>query len=298
MNRYVIYTAVVGNYDEILQPKVIDDRFDYILFSNDIKESNVGVWQVRPIDYTNEVQTKIARWVKTHPEELLLGYEFSVWMDANIQIQTAFVYNKAVKLYEDGFLLSSVKHPVRGCVYEEIAAVVYYNFESYAVSILWGKLLRSKNYPRHYGLNETNVLYRVHSNPNVASMDNLWWDCIERYSRRDQLSFNYSCWQVGIVCEPFLQHGSVRDSEDFECNVAHKNTAQKSIENKKYIRRIYDSCTDWNAVGNVMYWSLRKRNTMLWLGLVGFLRIFRYSAKKVAKACLGVNDNCKNSSQI
>jgi hypothetical protein len=297
MNKYVIYTAVVGNYDEILQPKVIDDRFDYILFSNDIKESNVGVWQVRPIDYTNEVQTKIARWVKTHPEELLPGYEFSVWMDANIQILTDFVYNKAVKLYEDDFLLSAVKHSVRSCVYEEIAAVIYYYFESYNIAICWGKFLLSESYPQYNGMNETGVLFRKHTNI-IKKMDELWWYCIERYSRRDQLSFNYSCWQVGIVCEPFLQQGSVRNSEDFECNVAHKNTAQKSIENKKYIRQIYDSCNDWNAVGNVMYWSLRKRNTMLWLGMVGFFWNFRYSVKKLAKACLGVNDNCKNSSQI
>lgn len=68
MNKFVIYTAIIGNYDEILQPQVIDDRFDYVLFSN---ENRVGVWQVRPIAYVNDIQTKIARYVKTHPEELL-----------------------------------------------------------------------------------------------------------------------------------------------------------------------------------------------------------------------------------
>ena len=76
MNKFVIFTAVVGNYDEILQPKVVDDRFDYILFSNDIKEKNIGVWQVRPINYINEIQTKIARWVKTHPEEYMDRCEY------------------------------------------------------------------------------------------------------------------------------------------------------------------------------------------------------------------------------
>ena len=37
--KCVIYTAMVGGYDEIMQPLVVDDRFDYILFSNDIKEN-------------------------------------------------------------------------------------------------------------------------------------------------------------------------------------------------------------------------------------------------------------------
>ena len=34
--KYAIYTAMVGGYDEIMQSKVVDDRFDYILFSNDM----------------------------------------------------------------------------------------------------------------------------------------------------------------------------------------------------------------------------------------------------------------------
>ena len=33
---------MVGAYDNILQPLVIDDRFDYILFSNEIKKKNVA----------------------------------------------------------------------------------------------------------------------------------------------------------------------------------------------------------------------------------------------------------------
>ncbi len=288
MNRYVIYTAIVGDYDEILQPKVVDDGFDYILFSNDIKGTNVGVWQVRPINYHNDIQTKIARWVKTHPEELLPEYKCSVWMDANIRILTNYVYNKTIKLYEDGCLLSSIKHPIRDCVYEEIAAVVYYNFESYDISIAWGKNLRRLNYPRHFGLNETGVLYRAHSNQKIVSMDNIWWHFISSYSRRDQLSFNYSCWQVGVVCEPFLSQGSVRDSEDFGCDSAHKNMARKFIENKKYMRQIYDSCNDWNVVGNVMYWALGKHNTVLWLCIVSFFWNFKYSIKKKVKNCLGI----------
>ena len=56
--KYVIYTAMVGGYDEIMQPMVVDDRFDYILFSNDIKEDRVGVWQVLPIAYSNIINNK------------------------------------------------------------------------------------------------------------------------------------------------------------------------------------------------------------------------------------------------
>lgn len=273
MSKYAIYTAIVGGYDEILQPKVIDDRFDYILFSNDIKETNVGVWQVRPINYHNDIQTKIARWVKTHPEELLSDYDLSVWMDANIRIETGYIYGKIIQLFEEKVLLCSVIHPVRNCAYAEVASVVYYDFEDYNTSISYGKYLLANGYPRCMGLNETNILYRIHSDLKVFEMDNLWWNCIDNYSRRDQLSFNYSCWQVGISCENLLPIGeSARNSKNFTLNVVHKNETKKHIHNKRNkIKLIYNSCHDWDLVGDTIYWALGKKNTSFWLAMIAFV---------------------------
>ena len=94
MNLFAIYTACIGGYDNILQPKAIDDRFDYILFSDEVAKERVGVWQVRHVDYTNPDKTRIARYVKTHPEELLPEYEATLWMDANIQIVSSKVYGR------------------------------------------------------------------------------------------------------------------------------------------------------------------------------------------------------------
>ncbi len=288
MSKYAIYTAVVGGYDEILQPKVIDDRFDYILFSNDFKVSNIGVWQVRPINYHNDIQTKIARWVKTHPEELLPDYDLSVWMDANIRIETGFIYGKIIQLFEEKVLLCAVKHSVRKCAYEEIAAVVYYEFETYKDAVQYGKYLRSNSFPRRLGLNETGIMYRMHSDFKVIEMDSLWWSCIENYSRRDQLSFNYSCWRVGICCESLLPIGeSARNSKNFTLNIVHKNETKKHILNKRNkIKVIYKACHDWDFVGNVMYWALGKKNTSFWLAMIAFVLEGKNMMRKYIKGLL------------
>ena len=124
MKRYVIYSAIVGGYDEILQPLVVDERFDYVLFSNDIKDSQVGVWQIRPIIYSNPDNTRICRYVKTHPEELLKEYEVSVWTDSNVQILSSYVYERIVELEKQDVAVSSMWHPARKCIYEEAFAVV------------------------------------------------------------------------------------------------------------------------------------------------------------------------------
>ena len=162
MKEYAIYSAIVGGYDDIKQPLVIDDRFDYILFSNDIPSSRVGIWQVLPIPYANEDKTRIARYVKTHPEQLLSAYKASIWMDGTLQIATPYIYRKFDELNEKGVLISSVKHTGRDCLYEEMVAVLDYLFEKEEIILKWGKQLRKEGFPRHQGLTETNVLYRRH----------------------------------------------------------------------------------------------------------------------------------------
>ena len=221
-SNFVIYTALVGEYDEIKQPLVVDDRFDYILFSNNIKEDRVGVWQIRPILYYDRDNTRVCRFVKTHPDVLLSAYKFSIWMDASMQICTSFVYERAIELYNSKIQISSMWHLVRKCIYEEAFAVVHGMVEHESVVVKWCHKLRKDNYPQYNGLCETGFLYRKHTN-SVKKFNNLWWTCIDNYSRRDQLSFNYVLWKLDVPCHFFLGVGkNVRNTEHIRL-VTHQN---------------------------------------------------------------------------
>lgn len=235
-NTFVIYTAVVGNYDEIKQPLAIDGRFDYVLFSNDIKRKSLGVWQIRPIPYSNPIQTKIARWVKTHPEELLGEYDASLWVDSNIIITGSFVYDRIVQLYQDGIIVSTMKHFKRNCVYEEMFEILCCGFEREKIVLHWGKLLRKEGYPRNNGLCETGVFFRIHSCMEVAKFDEMWWQSIDRYSRRDQFSVNYVLWKMGMSWEYFMPDGrSVYDSECFtHCEHKEIGYVPQRIQRSRY----------------------------------------------------------------
>ena len=287
MSKYAIYTAVVGGYDEILQPEVIDDRFDYILFSNDIKEINVGVWQVCPINYHNDIQTKIARWVKTHPEELLPDYDFCVWIDSNIRIVTDYIYKSSIDLFYKGVLLSALKHSKRKCVYDEIAAVLRFGYETDEILMRWGRYLRLQKYPRNNGLNETGILYRVHSNKDILNFDNLWWYYIEKHSRRDQLSFNYVMYKLNMTCPYILPKGEfITTTKDFEYNPVHRNESNKRIVHNKVIMRIVDSYgSDILFISKFLYFAFGTNNVLRTLSIIGiylkFRKNIRYFAKKI-----------------
>ena len=243
MNTFAIYTAIVGNYDNILQPKVVDPRFDYILFSNDIKEKKIGIWQIRPIDYYNKDQIKIARWVKTHPEELLPRYDFSIWMDANIQIETDYIYKRSIDLFNKKISISSIVHPERSCIYQEMFAVFFWNYESITTILRWSNVLKKSHFPHNVGLNETGVLFRNHLSPKVMEIDRLWWSFINEYSRRDQLSFNYVLWKLQLCNEPLLpQNQSVYNSKHFNY-IYHANNRKKVSAQNKDFSWIQHYCT-------------------------------------------------------
>ena len=229
MKQYAIYTAIVGGYDNILQPLVSDERFDYILFSNDITDKRVGVWQVRTIPYHNDTQTKIARWVKTHPEMLLPEYSFSLWIDGNIQIITDYPYTHSIELFRQAIPVAAICHPSRDCAYQEAAVCSQIQIEKELLVIRWLRFLYKEHYPLNNGLCETGILFRTNSNI-VRQFDALWWSCIEQFSQRDQFSFNYALWKTKIYCGYFLKEGkNVRNSEHFRRSNLHENTTNRQI---------------------------------------------------------------------
>ena len=272
MRRYVIYSAMVGGYDQILQPLEVDDRFDYVLFTNEVADPKVGVWQIRRIEYSNPIQTKIARYVKTHPELLLSEYDASLWHDANIRIKNQSVYDRFIELIEKKVAVASVKHMGWDCVYEELFKVLDFRYESEKTVVEWGHLLRNRDYPKHNGLIETGLLFRLHSHDDVKEMDALWWNYIENYSRRDQLSLPLVLKERGMRYEYFLPEGkTVRNFEGVEL-VKHSNETTKFASDEKpawLMHHYHKHHEDKDKVANLYYWIYGRRCPMLWAKVLG-----------------------------
>ena len=291
MNDFVIYTAIVGNYDEILQPLVVDNRFDYILFSDHIDNERIGVWQVRPIPYHNGIQTKIARWVKTHPGELLADYSCSLWMDANIRIVSSSIYERCVELFHSSIPIASVLHPDRKCIYDEAVCCMSIQIENELVALPWLHKIQTEGYPHDNGLTETNILFRLHQK--TIHFDQLWWQCIEKYSRRDQLSFDYVLWKTGISRTPFFNEGiSAHNSSWLEINTKHKNSSQKRLsftpQNYPFLyhyKKIFPYKDYWNFNYNHLYAKLyKKSNPLMWARISG---LFYWAWQKIWRSTKG-----------
>jgi hypothetical protein len=107
---------------------------------------------------------------------------------------TPFVSQYLVK---EGSMFAIPKHPDRICVYEEASAVKRMNKDlSHVVDSQMARY-RKQGYPKNWGLVQSGLIIRKNTE-DVSYFCNLWWEEIQRGSKRDQLSFNYVLWRYTI----------------------------------------------------------------------------------------------------
>lgn len=204
--RVVFFTAVAGGYDRILPPVVIDERADYVAFTDDPRHDNGSIWQERRFDFVDADPSRTARFAKTHPHLYFADYDAAVWVDGNLQI--ACRYADLMKGQSADTGLVTWIHPFRDCVYDEIEECQRRNKDDPGVMQAHVQQLRAAGYPAKYGLVESSVIVFNRLGPAEIAFLTDWWRLIDNGSRRDQLSFNPALWRNPGVKVGYLgEHG-------------------------------------------------------------------------------------------
>ena len=182
--RYVVYSAVVGGYDDIVPPEYRPPGCDFILFSD--QPLKVEGWTVWPLNYHHPDPTRSARFVKLHPHLYFDDYEYSIWIDANIGLK-GDIGHFVDRLSADDFV-GALPHPLRECIYEEGLECIARRKDDESVITRHLEGYRAQGIPEKLGLWETNILARRHNDPKCIKLMAAWWREIQAGSRRDQLS--------------------------------------------------------------------------------------------------------------
>lgn len=207
MNRPTIYTAVIGSIDSLMQPKVVDPRFNYVCFVRK-GGGRQGVWQLRELDADIEDDRMLARYAKMHPCELLPDCDWSIWMDGNLSPRTEDFYELLIECMAEGTPLRTFVHPYRKCSYEEAYACVAAGKESLGPAMSVIRFLKAEGFPRDYGLCETSIMLRSHKDMKVRMLNVLWWQLLQDLSKRDQLSFMYCQRKLELPWKPLMPEGT------------------------------------------------------------------------------------------
>lgn len=210
--RIAVYTAIINNHDGLKLPEVVSPDCDYICFT-DQSVSRPGPWKLRGFDYYNDDPTRIARYIKTHPHVYLPDYRWSIWIDGSLVIRDDLA--SLVDGLAGADRIAGYPHPLRNCIYDEAQSVLEVQLDDPERVLTQIERYRAEGYPAKNGLVETRVLVRRHHHPAIVRFDNAWWKEIDTGSRRDQLSFNYVAWKLGM--EPqYLSELDIRQDFRFE----------------------------------------------------------------------------------
>lgn len=198
MNK-VIYTILVGRYDNLKQPLVVDDSFDYICFSNDINKEKVGVWRIKKISFENNDATRVSRYPKLLPHQVLQEYDYSLYIDANIQIISRELYDLINQKIEKKVLIAQVPNIFRSCIYKDIEIAYRKGKVDFRGAKKQYLHLKKEHFPENYGLFENNVILRKHNDPKVIAISEAWWKEYCSYTHRDQFCLMYIYWKYNYM---------------------------------------------------------------------------------------------------
>lgn len=224
MSKTIIYSCVTGKYDKVLatilgsQP-LHEDDVSYVLFSDqhqkETKHISPGThveWTIRPTHWAHALcQRRTARWHKVNSHVVFPDAEFVVWFDGSQRIKQIKVHEALVQPAMEEHDIATFKHPDRTCVFQELAACVKLKKDNETLMRSQLEVYREAGYPTFNGMVETACLVRRHC-PDVIRFNKLWWNQLDNYSYRDQLSFNYVAWKLG------LKYGRIpgrRDTSDY-----------------------------------------------------------------------------------
>jgi len=188
----VIYTAIYGSKDRLPQYPSFSSDYDYVCFT-DNKKLMAENWTVIYREGVSSDPTRSARWLKTHPHKLFPNHARSVWVDANIRFKTGYLQ----RLYAASGNFVGLQHwqEVKG-VYDEARRCIMQSKDDPKTIEKQCARYRSEGLPELIDILWTALLIRNHNEQNIVEFDEMWWDEINKGSRRDQLSFPYCVWKL------------------------------------------------------------------------------------------------------
>ena len=217
--KIAVYTAIIDDYDKL----IIDQNFDgadWFIFS-DTPIYNENWHYLKATDIFKDPRMT-ARYHKALSHFYFQDYDYSIWIDGTIKMKISPIelVKKAGRCD-----IVSLKHPIRNCAYAEINECLKMKLD-YPYRLLRARdKLFKENYPAGNGLVETKVVVR-RNNERVIKFNERWFLTMMETTLRDQVSFNYVCWKLGIKLKVLP---SIEKLEDWFEKKRHKKKARKYL---------------------------------------------------------------------
>jgi hypothetical protein len=212
----VVYTAIFAGRDTLEEPTVVTPDCRYVCFTDEPVRSDV--WEIIPRPRYPDPRRQ-ARLHKLLPDRLFQA-RYSLWINGFFRINVN-VRDVIAQCLVDADV-ATFRHPDRDCIFDELDICVALGLDDPDRMRRQVEGYRLAGYPAHAGLGATGVLLRRHT-PAVIELSEMWWGEVARGSIRDQLSFNYCLWKLGVPWG--IIPGHVQRSPEFQL-MGHRPTSR------------------------------------------------------------------------
>jgi hypothetical protein len=182
------------------QPKYKNVK--YIAFTNKPDLIKSETWDIIEISQYNNFRKK-AREIKTNIHKFVDNTEYWLWIDNNCVLQSD--PNTFLK-YLNGCDLLTMPHPERNNIIEEANILLKWKKDQ-AQGIQEAINFYYKDGYIPMDLYETKILMRRNTEK-IKIFNEMWWEQIQLYSIRDQISFPYISWKTKMFVNTFPGNNS------------------------------------------------------------------------------------------
>lgn len=197
--KKIVYTTVFGNNYTLKDPTYINKDWDHICFTDRKIRSNI--WKVIYIKKFNNPRKK-AREIKIRCDKYL-DFDISFYVDSKFTITCNPDKFTKKHLKYDLCLFSNHK---RNCAYLEANYCIKKGVGNKQDIINQINFYKEDGFPKGFGKYATGILIRRNT-PELLNFMKLWYEQIDKYSNRDQISFPYIMWKnpIKFTTMPFKE---------------------------------------------------------------------------------------------
>ena len=193
-SRRVVYTCLFGHserFNEFVYER--DPTIDFICFT-DMPELQSEFWRIEKVERDELDAARAAKQRKILTHRFLSRYNASLYVDNTVRLKMAPAEIFDRYLDQSRSPLVCFRHPWRRCVYNEAREVISLDFDkSERVNTQMGRY-RNLGYPEGNGLSKGAFLLRRHNDRILIPVMETWFEHVQSYSHRDQLSLPVAMW--------------------------------------------------------------------------------------------------------
>jgi len=207
--RPVIYTVIIGAYEPLLPPHVVDLGADYVCLC-DVPMPEVPPWKIRIVEHGGLDNARESRRFKHLAHRYFPEAEYTLYQDANVRLKTTFPFS-----WLDEHDIAVCPHNQTNDAYQEFIRCLRWARGNPAELLMQMVRYIAEGFPSYSGAVGCFVILRRHTD-DIARFNEAWWNEILTASARDQVSFNYVSWKLGIGYDGIPYGGNIKDNEWFE----------------------------------------------------------------------------------